>query len=72
MTAAIISVSALICLIEAIYLIPKGMKKELTAVAIILSIAVFIQISNGYGMDTPIGLIRRLFEPIGKAFFNRL
>lgn len=72
MTLMIITASVLICLIERLYLVPKGMKKELTAVIIISAITVFLQIGSGLGLSTPIGLIQKLFEPIGRTLFNRL
>jgi hypothetical protein len=41
-------------------------------VGFILSIAMFLQISKDLGIITPINLLERLFEPIGKMFFKEL
>lgn len=66
----IISAVLLIGLIEGVPLIKKKMWKELMTVGLLLSIAIFLQISKDLGIITPINLLERLLEPIGKMFFN--
>lgn len=62
----------LIFLLEEIPLIKKRMWKELTTAGLILLIAIFLQIGKDLGLITPINLMRKLFEPIGKIFFTQL
>ena len=72
MTLILIIAALLIGLIEGLQLIKKKMWKELMTVGFILSIAMFLQISKDLGMITPINLLEKLFEPIGKIFLNKL
>ncbi|AZV58336.1 hypothetical protein [Clostridium sp. AWRP] len=72
MTAIVIISSFLIGILEGIPLVKKKMWKELSCVVILLIMALFFQVSINLGMATPIDLIEKLFEPIGKTFFNKL
>ncbi|MFA6941542.1 MAG: hypothetical protein WCQ54_11300 [Clostridiaceae bacterium] len=72
MTIILIITALLICLIEGVPLIRKGMWKEFTTISFLLFIALFIQIGVKLGMPTPIDLIEKLFMPIGKMFLKRL
>ena len=72
MTIILIITVLLIGLIEGVQLVKKKMWKELMTVGFILSIAMFLQISKDLGMITPINLLEKLLEPIGKVFLNKL
>lgn len=72
MTAIVIISSFLIGILEGIPLVKKKMWKELLCVGFLLIMALFFQIGNNLGMATPIDLIEKLFEPIGKTFLNKL
>jgi hypothetical protein len=72
MTAIVIISSFLIGLLEGIPLLKKRMWKELLCVGFLLIMSLFFQTSKNLGMATPIDLIEKLFEPIGKTFLNKL
>ncbi|QXE18664.1 hypothetical protein [Clostridium sp. 001] len=72
MTAIVIISSLLIGTLEGIALVKKKMWKELSCVVILLIIALCFQTSKNLGMATPIDLIEKLLESIGKIFFNKL
>lgn len=61
-----------IYLLEGVTLIKKKLWKELTTVTIILSIAIFLEISKNLGMITAINLIEKFLEPIGRLYLNKL
>lgn len=62
----------IICIVEGIPLIKAEMKKELITVVIILLVGLVIEINSNLAMITPIGLIQKVFEPIGKMFLTNL
>lgn len=62
----------IICIVEGIPLIKAEMRKELITVVIILLVGLVVEISSNLVMITPIGLIQKIFEPIGKMFLTNL
>lgn len=72
MTAIVIISVFLIGIFEGIPLAKKKMWKELLCIVTLLIMALLFQTSKNLGMATPIDLIEKLFEPIGKTFFNKL
>lgn len=65
-------ITLLTVILEIPALIKNKMWKEVTAVLLMISIAVFIQTSVLLNVPTLISLIRKTFEPIGKLFFTKL
>ncbi|MDV3428036.1 MAG: hypothetical protein LIR50_13640 [Bacillota bacterium] len=61
-----------ICLVEWLTLSKKGMRKEFTAVCILLFLSVFIQISKQFDIITLPEIIEKLLEPIGKMYLKKL
>lgn len=72
MTTIIVISILLICILEGIPLMKKKMWKELLSVGSILLICLSLQIGKNLGIMTPINLIEKLFEPLGRTFFNKL
>lgn len=62
----------LIFLMEGITLIKKKLWKELTTVGFILFIAIFLEIGENWAIITPINLIKKFLEPIGRLYLNQL
>lgn len=60
------------CAIEGIPLIRAKMRKELTTVIIILFVGLVLEINSSLFMITPISLMQKIFEPIGRAFLTNL
>lgn len=62
----------IIFIIEGIPLIISKMPKELITVIIISLVGLIIEVNSNFAMITPIGLIQRIFEPVGKMFLTNL
>jgi hypothetical protein len=61
----------LIFLLEGIPLIKNKMRNELIAVVVLLLIALGLQICKSSNMITPIDIIKKIFEPVGKMIFKQ-
>lgn len=72
MTALTLLAVLIICIVEGIPLIKAEMRKELITVVIILLIGLVVEITSNLAIITPIGLIQKVFEPIGKMFLTNL
>jgi hypothetical protein len=72
MTALTLLAVLIICIVEGIPLIKAEMKKELITVVIISLVGLVIEINSNLAMITPIGLIQKVFEPIGRMFLTNL
>lgn len=72
MTVILIIITILAGVIEGVYLIPRGMVKETIAAEIMLLIAIVLQITSRLGIIIIIGLIEKVFSPIGKMFLEKL
>jgi hypothetical protein len=60
-----------VCLFEGLPLIRGKRWKELTAFSILLGISLFIGIGKTLGLPTPIELLHRWLDPIGRAIFKQ-
>lgn len=72
MTMVFVMITILAGVIEGVYLIPRGMVKETIAAEILLLIAIVLQITSRLGIIMVIGLIEKVFSPIGRMFLEKL
>jgi hypothetical protein len=67
----LIAAILLIFIFEGLPLIKKKMWKELAAAGLLIILAVFIQISQSLNILTPIDILEKIFEPVGKIIFKQ-
>jgi hypothetical protein len=70
MTILIVFTALAIGLAEGIPLGKQGQRKELVVMSTLLGMAVLLAVGYYLGLPSPLALLERLFEPIGKAIFK--
>ncbi|HBW35842.1 hypothetical protein [Desulfosporosinus sp. BICA1-9] len=70
MNALIVFMALAIGLAEGIPLGKQGQWKELTVLSTLLGMAFLLVASNYLGLPSPLALLERLLEPVGKAIFK--
>jgi hypothetical protein len=69
--AILISAIFLIFFFVGVPLIKKKTWNELTVVIVLLMAALTVQLCKSLNMITPIGIIEKIFEPVGKIIFKQ-
>lgn len=70
MAAFLIAAAAILCIIESIFLVKNGLKKELAVFGTLLGLAVLLLVGKKLDWPTPLGLLEKIFSPIGEAIFR--
>ena len=70
MTVLIVLAALAIGIVEGIPLGKQNQWKELAVMSSLLSLALLLAASPSLGLPTPIALMERLLEPLGKAIFK--
>jgi hypothetical protein len=60
-----------IFLFEGLPLIREKSWKELIAFSILIGVSLVLGVGKIFGMPTPVELLHRIFEPVGRALFNQ-
>ncbi|MDO0824620.1 hypothetical protein [Desulfosporosinus nitroreducens] len=70
MTVLIVFMAAAIGLAEGVPLAKKDQWRELATMSALLGIASLLAVASYFGFPSPLVLLERLLEPIGKAVFK--
>ncbi|ODA39285.1 hypothetical protein DSBG_3935 [Desulfosporosinus sp. BG] len=70
MIILIVFVALAISLAEGIPLGKQGQWKELAVMSALLGMAILLAAGNYLGFPSPLSLLERLLEPVGKAIFK--
>ncbi|EGW39524.1 hypothetical protein [Desulfosporosinus sp. OT] len=70
MTVLIVFAALAISLAEGIPLGKQGQWKELAVMSTLLGMTILLAAGNYLGLPSPLSLLERLLEPIGKAIFK--
>lgn len=70
MTVLIVFMALTIGLAEGIPLGKQGQWKELAVMSTLLSVAILLAAGYYLGLPSPLSLLQRLLEPLGKAIFK--
>lgn len=70
MTVLIVFTALAIGMVEGIPLAKQGQRKELAVMTTLLGLAILLAASCYLGLPSPLMLMERLLEPIGKVIFK--
>lgn len=70
MTILFISAILSIGLLEGYPLLRQHLWKELVVMSTLLSLAFLLVVINRFGWPTPVNILERLLEPVGRAVFK--